>query len=96
MTSLCKLLDHTDVKLTSSILAYSLPSGGPYVAYLSRSICISCYLPARTVNGFQASLDHLHGLHASQSTKGVNIWLVVHQLPQLAAAILCKGVLNFD
>ena len=64
--------------------------------YLGRSICVGSYLPARTVDGFQASLDHLHGLHASQGTQGVNVWLIVHQLPQLAAAILCKGVLDFD
>ena len=68
---------------------------GTYIAYLSSSICICSYLPARAVNGFQAPLDHLHGLHPSQSTKGVDIWLTVHQLPQLKAAILCKGVLDF-
>ena len=69
---------------------------GRCVDYLSSSIGICSYLPARTVDGFQASLDHLHSLHASQGTQGVHIWLVVHQLPQLAAAILCKGVLDFD
>ena len=57
--------------------------------HFTSQIGVACHLPARQVNRFQASLDLLHGLIASQSAQRIDERLVVEQIPQLVCTALC-------
>ncbi len=53
-------------------------------------------LPARQIDGLQPGPDHLHGLVSGHGAEGVDIGLVVKQLPQAVGSALGQGVGDRD
>jgi len=62
--------------------------------HLAGGIGVARHLPAGQVDRLQAGLHLLHGLVAGQGAEGVDVGLVVHQLPQLVGAAFGQGVLD--
>jgi hypothetical protein len=52
------------------------------------------HLPARQVDGLQAGLDLLHGLHAGQRAQRIDERLFIQQAPQLVGAALRQRVFD--
>ena len=57
-------------------------------------VVVGSNLPARQVDGFDASLDLLHGLTTGQCAQAVDVVFCVQQIPQLFCTTASQGVLN--